>query len=408
MVLCRPEVEVLRTSRLVTVGVIGALALGGCDKDERGQNARKATALPDDETATPLMSTVYQYSGAAQALSDMARYTEAEKWAEAMGVAEALLKEEANHPEAKRILELAKREGQAQLRMNDFSKRVAAHDVPGAVRVYKQIPENSQYRGRAQADYEKLRDNWLAATEADVRTAVRTGRCEDARRGARVTAELFPEGRQAMEGLVTGCKPREAEVAAKDKAKDREDEVKESAREKPVEVAMAPVVAKPERERERERESQTANVSAPAPEPRREVASARPQPTPPPAPAPAASPAPAAPAPAAPKKDAKPVPLAALEKLRTGGAAKPELPRAVTQLMKRDQVKGVMIAAKLCVGESGSVTTVTLMKASQYDEANEKVISEIKKWKFKPYMENGAATPVCSAAMLNYQVNLQN
>jgi hypothetical protein len=393
---------VLRTSRLVILGVIASLALGGCDKDERGQNARKASALPDEETETPLMSTVYKYSGAAQAVADMRRFTESEKWSEALGVAEALLKEEPNHAEAQRILDLSKREGQAQLRLNDFSKKVAARDVAGAVRVYKQIPENSQYRGKAQADYEKLRDTWLASTETDVRAAVRAGRCDDARRGARITGDLVPEGRQTIEAIAATCTRRvDTEVASKDKGKDKDrDEAEREVakeKEKPIEVAMAP--SKPERDRERD--TTTTAVSAPAPAPKNDLVVAKPLPAPPP-PTPVATPTPAAPAP---KKDFKPIPRADLEKLRVSGEANPELPPNVNQIMKRDQVKAVMIAAKACVNESGSVVSVTIMKGTEYDEANKKIASDIKAWKFKPYMVAGVATPVCTAVMLNYQVN---
>ena len=382
-----------RTSRLVMLGVVAAAALGGCDKDERGQNARKATALPEEATETPLMSTVYKYGGAAQAVADMRRFAEGEKWSEALGAAEALLKEEPNHAEGQRILDLAKREGQAQLRLNDFSKKVAQRDVAGAVRIYKQIPENSQYRTKAQADYEKLRDTWLASTETDVRAAVRASRCDDARRGARITGELFPEGRQTIEAIAATC--TRAEVASakdKDKGKDKDDE-KEARETKPLEVAMAP--AKPER-----LEPTTAAVSTPAVPPR-EIASVKPMPAPVPPPAAPVAP-PAAPA----RKDYKPVPLAELEKLRIGGDRQPELPRNVKQIMNRDSVKAVMIAAKTCINEQGTVASVTLMKGSEYDEANNKIVGDIKKWRFKPYMSGGVATPVCTAVMLNYQVNV--
>jgi len=372
---------VLSSARLFVI-VVSAMALVGCEKDERGSNARRATELPDEATGTSLMSTVYQYSGAEQALADLKRLSEAEKWPEAVGVAQAILAKEPEHAEAKRVLELAKLEGSAQLRVNEFSKRLAARDVGGAVRAFRQIPQDSRYRGQAQADYEKLRDNWVAATEADVRNAVRAGRCDDARRGARLTADLFPEGREAIEAIASTCRGRnEPEVAAKDKPKDKDEDVREAPRGKPVEVASL---------------STSASTSPAPPAP----------PAPPPA-APVAqpSPAPVTPAPA-PKADFKPVPLAELEKLRTGGDAKPDLPTSVKQSMKRDQTKSVMIAAKLCVNETGSVASVTLMKASPYDEANAKIVSEIKKWRFKPYRSAGVPTPVCSAAMLKYEINL--
>jgi protein TonB len=387
------EVDVLMSVRHLFIGVAVTLtlAVAGCDKDDQGSNARKA-ALPDEETETPLMSTVYKFNGSAKAVADMRRFATEEKWADALGAAEALLKEEPGHQEGQRILDLAKREGQAQLRLNDFGKKVAGRDVVGAVKVFKQIPDNSQYKPKAQADYEKLRDTWLASTEADVRAAVRASRCDDARRGARITGDLFPEGRQTMEAIAATCRGRvETEVASKGKEKEKDEpEARDEkpAKEKPTEVAMVQP-SKADREREA-----TPTAAAVLPPEAKVAVAAKP--------IPAAAPAPAAPAP---RRDTRPVPLAELEKLRISGDRQPELPMNVKQIMKRDQVKAAIIATKTCINESGSVSSVTLMKGSEYDEANKQVIGDIKKWKFKPYLADGVAVPVCTAVVLNYQVN---
>ena len=44
------------------------------------------------------------------------------------------------------------------------------------------------------------------------------------------------------------------------------------------------------------------------------------------------------------------------------------------------------------------------MKSSDYSDANEKVLAEVRKWRFRPYLSAGEPIPVCTATLLNYQI----
>jgi TonB family protein len=52
---------------------------------------------------------------------------------------------------------------------------------------------------------------------------------------------------------------------------------------------------------------------------------------------------------------------------------------------------------KLCIALDGSVTVVTLLKSSGYAAYDEKLQQQMRTWKYKPYLVNGRATPVCTA-----------
>jgi hypothetical protein len=45
------------------------------------------------------------------------------------------------------------------------------------------------------------------------------------------------------------------------------------------------------------------------------------------------------------------------------------------------------------------------MKKSDYDEANQKIIDDLHKWRFKPYMDQGHAVPVCTVDVFMYKLD---
>jgi protein TonB len=98
------------------------------------------------------------------------------------------------------------------------------------------------------------------------------------------------------------------------------------------------------------------------------------------------------------------LPASELEKLRVGGDPQPSLPAGAKMIMHRDNVKKISLAVKVCVGEDGVPNSVKLVRSSDYGDANEKVLSDIRKWRFRPYLLNGSPVPVCTAALLSYQL----
>jgi hypothetical protein len=43
-----------------------------------------------------------------------------------------------------------------------------------------------------------------------------------------------------------------------------------------------------------------------------------------------------------------------------------------------------------------------VVKSSGYGEADSYIVSEMRKWRYRPYTVNGTAVPVCTAIMFNY------
>ena len=62
------------------------------------------------------------------------------------------------------------------------------------------------------------------------------------------------------------------------------------------------------------------------------------------------------------------------------------------------------MAAEVCVGTDGHVSSAKMLKASDYGEANDAVLASIRQWKFRPYEAGGGPMPVCTGVVLNYAV----
>ena len=58
---------------------------------------------------------------------------------------------------------------------------------------------------------------------------------------------------------------------------------------------------------------------------------------------------------------------------------------------------------KVCVNAEGAIATVSQLKSSGFPQYDEKIQNTIRKeWRYKPYLVNGKATPVCTAFRFIY------
>jgi hypothetical protein len=58
---------------------------------------------------------------------------------------------------------------------------------------------------------------------------------------------------------------------------------------------------------------------------------------------------------------------------------------------------------KVCITAEGSINTVTQLRSTGFPAYDAKIASTIRKdWRYKPYMVNGKATPVCTAFRFIY------
>jgi hypothetical protein len=62
----------------------------------------------------------------------------------------------------------------------------------------------------------------------------------------------------------------------------------------------------------------------------------------------------------------------------------------------------VVASFKLCVGIDGLVTLVTPLKSSGFSGYDDKLVGEMHTWKYKPYLVNNRAVPVCTAVTFIY------
>jgi protein TonB len=63
-----------------------------------------------------------------------------------------------------------------------------------------------------------------------------------------------------------------------------------------------------------------------------------------------------------------------------------------------------LITAKICVGTSGAVESVTLLKRA-HPMLDDNVVAAVKKWRFRPLMVNNAPVPFCSVRAFQFKSN---
>lgn len=98
-------------------------------------------------------------------------------------------------------------------------------------------------------------------------------------------------------------------------------------------------------------------------------------------------------APAAPSSKFLPPQMGAQQKL---SGADPQFPPALRTAGARYEVR-----AKVCVGVSGMVDSVVVMKRA-HPMLDSNVASEVKTWRFRPLMANGTAVPFCYFANFDF------
>ncbi len=375
--------------RKITVLVFASLLLAaGCEKKSRTRNSAGSGSLTEGDVSSAVP--VYTFVSAEQTLADARHAVAADKWLEAAAAAEALLKEAPAHAEAKAIAEQARLEAPNQQTYQAFAKAAAANDAVGMAKAWRNIGDGSLYKERARPALDKAKATFVASQENDARGLAKAGRCDEARRIVRITVEYFPDVKGHLDDVSAGCRPARDdkvdrnEVASTDKrTEDRAD---------PAPVAPAQKGAS---------EPTPAGTAVKPGDTPKLIAAADPPPAPPAAILASAAAPPALVRASAPVKK---IPPSDLEAQRIAGDKTPTLPGNIKTIARRDGVKRILMAAEVCVGTEGQVTSAKLLKASEYDEANEAVLASIRKWRFRPFLVDGAPNAVCTGIVLPYAV----
>lgn len=89
-------------------------------------------------------------------------------------------------------------------------------------------------------------------------------------------------------------------------------------------------------------------------------------------------------------------------RLRTSGNDQIGAPSSVRQQMMRADQNKVIGTVKLCVGTDGRVDSAKVLKSTGYDAYDDKLLDEMRAWRYRPYQHEGEATRFCTAITLVY------
>ncbi len=104
-----------------------------------------------------------------------------------------------------------------------------------------------------------------------------------------------------------------------------------------------------------------------------------------------------------PKKEApKVVPQVALEAQRISGEKDIQPPNDVATQMARSG-KGTVGVVKMCLTEGGTVSSLSMLKSTNYPGYDNKIKSKMREWRYRPFQVNGKAVPVCTSVTFIYR-----
>jgi len=98
------------------------------------------------------------------------------------------------------------------------------------------------------------------------------------------------------------------------------------------------------------------------------------------------------------------VPQVAVAKQFVSGERKPRPDDATRAAMARDRVAQVVTAVKYCITAGGAVSRLELLKSSGYSAYDSRILTAMRRWRYRPFRVNGQATPVCSATTFIYRI----
>ncbi len=79
------------------------------------------------------------------------------------------------------------------------------------------------------------------------------------------------------------------------------------------------------------------------------------------------------------------------------------MPAGARMIAIRDRVGQITVGVAMCLDERGTPTSVALFKPSPYDDANDKIVADVRAWRFKPYLVSGQPAKICTRLALIYQ-----
>nr|MBA2541051.1 hypothetical protein [Deltaproteobacteria bacterium] len=96
------------------------------------------------------------------------------------------------------------------------------------------------------------------------------------------------------------------------------------------------------------------------------------------------------------------VPPTLLEGQRIAGD-KNIIPNDVTKTeIQRSGKDKIVGSYKLCITVDGNISSINQLKSTGFGAYDAKIQGEMRNWRYKPYLVNGRAVPVCTAVTFIY------
>ena len=112
--------------------------------------------------------------------------------------------------------------------------------------------------------------------------------------------------------------------------------------------------------------------------------------------------APPPPPPPPPPPATKVVAPTVLEALRISGEKNIVPDYATKMAIARSNTRKLMGVYKLCLAASGSIQSVSMIKSMGFAAYDTKIQTTMRTWKYRPFMLDGMATPVCTVVQFAY------
>ncbi len=128
-----------------------------------------------------------------------------EKWLDAYAAAEKALAADPGNAEAKKLQEQAHAEQTSQQIFKKFGDARDANKASDALKLLNQIPKDSSYREKADADVPALKAAFIKEREAEAKSLSGRGQCDRIAALARRSGDVFPDAKAAVEKAGAHC-----------------------------------------------------------------------------------------------------------------------------------------------------------------------------------------------------------
>jgi TonB family protein len=105
-----------------------------------------------------------------------------------------------------------------------------------------------------------------------------------------------------------------------------------------------------------------------------------------------------------PKLTPVPVSPVVMAALRISGETQIHPSNVVKQQMVREDNTRVVASIKVCIQASGAIGTVSMLGTTKYPAYDQQILETARRWRYRPHMVNGVATPACSAVNFVYSI----